>query len=148
MSCAIKIQEGLFEFINSTILNVCQTKNIPVQILYHSNLISDIKKDILRVYISRQIFREKQDTLCVDVTDKGQVRYTSDGVCSISFFQPKTISDGYRVMEELAQELKNALRKKRFANLWVRNPTATPYNIEQNCYRYNVTFNYEFDEIV
>lgn len=148
MMKAVRVIDELNTFLYETLNSICETKGVKCELHFHSNVLQENNNDTLRIYLNRRIIREDQDTLAVDVEDFGRVRYTSEGVYSISFFMPRFVSNSYDNMELIAQELKNELRKKRFACLWVRHITASPYTMENNSYRYDVTFSYEFDEIV
>lgn len=145
---AIQVVDELNTFLQNTIINLCQNNDIEYELNYHSNVLPENKVRNLRIYFNRRIIREEQDTLAVDVEDLGKVRYTSNGVYAISFFMARSIPNGYSKLEQVVQELKNALRQKRFECLWVHHVTATPYNMENNSYRYELTFSYEFDEII
>ena len=70
-----------------------------------SNLNPNNSIDKLRIYLTRRIIREDQDTLAVDVEDFGRKRYTSEGVYAISFLMPKTLSGGYLKLETIAAKL-------------------------------------------
>lgn len=145
---AIHVVDELNTFLQNSIIDLCQKNDIAYELNYHSNVLPENKVRNLRVYFNRRIIREEQDTLAVDVEDLGKVRYTSNGVYAVSFFMARSIPNGYSKLEQVVQELKNALRQKRFECLWVRHVTATPYNMENNSYRYELTFSYEFDEII
>lgn len=145
---AIHVVDELNTFLQNSIIDLCQKNDIAYELNYHSNVLPENKARNLRVYFNRRIIREEQDTLAVDVEDLGKVRYTSNGVYAVSFFMARSIPNGYSKLEQVVQELKNALRQKRFECLWVRHVTATPYNMENNSYRYELTFSYEFDEII
>lgn len=145
---AIHVVDELNTFLQDTIIDLCQKNGIEYKLNYHSNVLPENNVRDLRIYFNRRIIREEQDTLAVDVGDLGKVRYTSNGVYAISFFMARSIPNGYSILEQVVQELKNALRQKRFECLWVRHVTATPYNMENNSYRYELTFSYEFDEII
>lgn len=145
---AVNVIDELNTFLYDTLTELCQSENVAVEFDFHSNVLPENYNQKLRIYFNRRIIREDQDTLAVDVEDLGKVRYTSEGVYAISFFMARSIPNGYSKMELIAQKLKNALRQKRFDCLWVRHITASPYNMENNSYRYELTFSYEFDEIV
>lgn len=145
---AIRVIDELNTFLQESLISICENENVAVELNWHSNVLPDNQTQKLRIYLTRHIVREEQDTLAVDVEDLGKVRYTSTGVYAISFFMPRNISGSYNKMERIAQTLKNALRQKRFDCLWVRHITASPYNMENNSYRYELTFSYEFDEII
>lgn len=145
---AIEVTNIMFQFIENNLIELFNEKKLKFEILWHSNLLADNNANICRVYVNRRIIKEEQDTLSGTVVEQGRVRYNSTGACVISFFIPRSISKGYSDCEWIAQSLKNALRRERFDCLWVRNVTATPYNMENNSYRYDVSFGYEFDEIV
>lgn len=148
MSCAIENTNLLFKFLEDSLTELFNEEDVKFELLWHSNLLPDNDVGVVRVYINRQIVSETQDTLSVDVVDRGRIRYNTIGACTVNFFIPRTIPNGYQIAERVAQALKNKLRKERFASLWVRNPTARPHNIENNCYRYGVAFSYDFDEII
>lgn len=145
---AVTVIDELNKFLFDKLKEICKEKQIDAEFDFHSNVLPDTSNQKLRIYFNRRIIREEQDTLAVDVEDLGKVRYTSEGVYAINFFMARSIPNGYSKMEQIAQELKNALRQKRFDCLWVRHVTASPYNMENNSYRYDITFSYEFDEIV
>lgn len=145
---AVKVVDELNTFLYDTLSLICKHKKVDCELDFHSNVLPDNNNQKLRVYFNRRIISEDQDTLSVDVEDFGKVRYTTQGVYAISFFMARSIPNGFETMELIVQELKNALRRKRFDCLWVRHITASPYNMENNSYRYELTFNYEFDEIV
>lgn len=145
---AVTVIDELNTFLYDTLKAICQDKNVDAEYDFHSNVLPDNFNQKLRIYFNRRIIREDQDTLAVDVEDLGKVRYTSEGVYAINFFMPRAKPNGYSLLELIVQELKNALRQKRFDCLWVRHITASPYNMENNSYRYDLTFSYEFDEIV
>lgn len=145
---ALHVIDELNTFLYDTLTEFCQEEHIDTELDFHSNVLPTNENQKLRIYFNRRIIREDQDTLSVDVEDLGKVRYTSEGVYAISFFMARSIPNGYDKMELIVQRLKNALRLKRFDCLWVRHITASPYNMENNSYRYELTFNYEFDEIV
>ena len=148
MATAIEVTEELFNKVTDTLNEEFKVHKIVPNILYHTNVSTDVNIDEFRVYLNRRIFREQQDTLCVNVTDFGRVRYQSEGVVQVSFFAPRAVKSSSKVIEIIAQNLKNKLRKSQFNCFWLRNITATPYNIENNSYRYEVTATYIFDEIV
>ena len=145
---AMHVIDKLNTFLYDTLTTICQEEHIDAELDFHSNVLPTNKNQKLRIYFNRRIIREDQDTLAVDVEDFGKIRYTSEGVYAISFFMARSIPNGYDKMELIVQKLKNALRLKRFDCLWVRHITASPYNMENNSYRYELTFSYEFDEIV
>lgn len=145
---AIEVRNILFQFLENNLTQLFNEKKLPFEILWHSNLKEDNNSTICRVYVNRRIINEEQDTLSTDVVDHGRVRYNTIGACVVSFFIPRTISNSYSDCEWIAQNLKNQLRRERFDCFWVRDVTATPYNMENNSYRYDVSFGYEFDEIV
>ena len=145
---AMHVIDELNTFLYDTLTTICQEEHIDAELDFHSNVLPTNKNQKLRIYFNRRIIREDQDTLAVDVEDFGKIRYTSEGVYAISFFMARSIPNGYDKMELIVQKLKNALRLKRFDCLWVRHITASPYNMENNSYRYELTFSYEFDEIV
>lgn len=146
---AIELTNKLFGFLEEELNKLFKEQKLQCELLWHSNVLPDNNANKCRVYINRRIVTEGQDTLAINVVDQGRVRYNTVGVCVISFFTPRSQSGGYAKTEWIAQALKNALRQKRFEEcLWVRNVIATPYNMENNSYRYDVSFSYEFDEIV
>lgn len=145
---SIKVMDELAEFLEVNIYNLCEKNKIKCDIHYASNVQAELDRNKMTAYVSRQMFREEQDTLAVDVVDFGKRRYTSYGAMAVSFFMPRTIKNGYFIMETIAQNLKNILRAKSFNCLWVRDVMASPHLIENNCYRYDLTFSYLFDEIV
>lgn len=145
---AVRVIDELNNFLFNTLTALCKELEVNAEFDFHSNLVPTNENQKLRIYFNRQIIREDQDTLAVDVEDLGKVRYTSVGVYAISFFMARTIPNGYAKMELVAQKLKNLLRQERFDCLWVRHVTASPYKMENNSYRYELTFNYEFDEII
>lgn len=145
---AMHVIDELNTFLYDTLTTICQEEHIDAELDFHSNVLPTNENQKLRIYFNRRTIREDQDTLAVDVEDLGKIRYTSEGVYAISFFMARSIPNGYDKMELIVQKLKNALRLKRFDCLWVRHITASPYNMENNSYRYELTFNYEFDEIV
>ena len=145
---AIENTNKLFAFIETKLKEFMKEKQVNGEILWHSNVLPDNNPTICRIYVNRRVVSESQDTLAINVAELGKVRYTTVGVCVVSFFTPRSISGGYAKTEWIAQALKNALRKERFECLWVRDVTATPYNMENNSYRYDLSFGYEFDEIV
>lgn len=144
----IKVVDELNTFLYENLISLCKEYSVDNEINFSSNVLPENQNEKLRVYINRRIIREEQDTLAVDVEDLGKIRYTSYGVYAISFFMPRSKPNSYDLMESIVQKLKNALRKKRFDCLWVRHITASPYNMENNSYRYELTFSYEFDEII
>lgn len=148
MANSIEVTEELFNKVTDILNEEFKIHKIVPSILYHTNILADVAIDEFRVYLSRRIFREQQDTLCVNVTDLGRVRYQSEGVVQISFFAPRAIKNSSKILEIVAQNLKNKLRKSQFDCFWLRNITATPYNVENNSYRYEVTAIYMFDEII
>lgn len=148
MKDAIENTDELFTFLQDSLNNLFTEKGLGVELLWHTNLLDQNNPSRCRVYINRKIVNETQDTLAINVVEEKSVRYNTVGVCVISFFTPRSLDGGYAKTESIAQQLKNLLRKQRFDCLWVRDVTATPYNIENNSYRYDVTFGYEFDEIV
>lgn len=145
---AIEVVNEINTFLEDTMKRICAEENIDYEFHYHSNVIPETNSRSLRIYVNRRIVREQQDTLAVDVEDFGRVRYTSEGVYALSFFMARSVPKGFSTTERIVQKLKNALRKERFDCLWVRNPTGTPYSMENHCYRYELTFSYEFDEII
>lgn len=145
---AIKVVDELNKFLTETLKELSVKEQIETEINFHSNVQPTTNNQKMRVYINRKIIREGQDTLAIDVEDFGRVRYTSEGVYGISFFVPRNLSGSYGKMERTVQELKNALRQKRFDCMWVRHITASPFDMENNSYRYELTFNYEFDEVI
>ena len=144
----IENTNALFAFLETTLQNLFKEKDLKLELLWHSNVLPDNNPNICRVYVNRRIVNEEQDTLAINVAEMGRVRYNTQGVCVVSFFTPRSINGGYAKTEWIAQALKNALRRERFKCLWVRNVTATPFNMENNSYRYDLSFSYEFDEIV
>ena len=145
---AIKVMEEINTFLEEQMRAICAEENVDYDFHYHSNLITENNNRSLRIYVNRRIIREEQDTLAVDVEDFGRVRYTSEGVYVLSFFMARSVPKSFSTTERIVQKLKNALRKERFECLWVRNPTATPQGMENNSYRYDLMFSYEFDEII
>lgn len=145
---SIKVVNQLNTYLIEKLQSLCQDQEIECEFNFHSNVQPTTDNQKLRVYITRMIYRENQDTLAVDVGDIGKVRYTSEGVYALSFFIPRNISGSYRKMETIVQQLKNMLRKERFDCVWVRHIRASPFNMENNCYRYDLGFNYYFDEII
>lgn len=145
---AVEVVQEINTFLEDTLRSICADENIDYEFHYHSNVIPETNNRNLRIYVNRRIVREEQDTLAVDVEDFGRVRYTSEGVYVLSFFTARSVPRGFSTTERIVQKLKNALRKERFDCSWVRNPTATPYSMENNSYRYELTFSYQFDEII
>lgn len=145
---ALLVEDTLNTFLQERLSAICLTESLPLELNFYSNVAPDNDNQKLRVYIRSRIARESQDTLAVDVVDFGRIRYTSVGVYALSFFMPRNVSGGYLKMATVAQTLKTELRQKRFECTWLRNVTATPYQMENNSYRYELTFSFEFDEIV
>lgn len=145
---AVTVKNEINNFLKDKLKELCATVGIEYEFHYQSNLIAETNTQKLRVYFNSRVIREEQDTLAVDVEDLGRIRYTTNGVYVLNFFAPRNLPMSYDKMESIAQQLKNELRKARFECLWVRHITATPYPQENNSYRYDVTFSYEFDEII
>ena len=145
---SIEVVTELFNKIKTVLTDEFKNQDLTFQLLTHSNLNPKDAPTETRVYLNRRVYREGQDTLSVDVTDTGRRRYQSAGVVQASFFIPRSVVDGYRKTEIVAQVLKNELRKTSFECLWLRNIVASPFPTENNCYRYELTANYFYDEIV
>lgn len=145
---SIDVTTELFTAIKTSLTEHFKNERLQFKLLTHSNLDPKEAPTECRVYLNRMIYREGQDTLSVNVTDAGRVRWETAGVVQVSFFIPRSVVDGYRKTEIVAQKLKNDLRKMTFGCLWLRNITATPYYAENNCYRYELTANYFYNEIV
>lgn len=145
---SIEITNTINRFLTDTLNAICTENNVAFELHFSSNIKPTINKNLLRIYIDRRIIRENQDTLAIDVADFGRVRYTSEGLYSISFFTPISLSGSYAQMETVVQELKNKLRQAQLECVWLRFITASPFSVENESYRYELTFNYTFDEII
>lgn len=148
MSVGIEVVEELFGKVGEIVNAEFALHNIKPILMYHSNVIPEHHASECRVYINRRIFREEQDTISTNVTDSGRIRYESTGLLQVSFFVPRALKNSFKATEMVAQELKNQLRKSQFKCVWLRNIMATPYNSENNSYRYEVTATFIYDEIV
>lgn len=148
MASEIEVTEELFNSIVTVLNNEFKAHKVVPEILYHTNIVPEPKLAKFRVYLNRRVFMESQDTLSVNVSDLGKVRYSTRGIIQVSFFAPRAIPSSSKILEIVAQNLKNELRKSQFKCFLLRNITATPYNIENNSYRYEVTATYIYDEIV
>ena len=73
---AVQVIDELNNFLFNTLSALCKELEVNAEFDFHSNLVPTNENQKLRIYFNRQIIREDQDTLAVDVEDLGKVRYS------------------------------------------------------------------------
>jgi hypothetical protein len=91
---------------------------------------------------------EKQTALRIGVAPSQNRRYTSSGIVFVQIFCPMSVADAMNKGRKLAELARNAFRGKETANnVWFRDMRIDPLAPEDEFYRFNVSVEYEFDEI-
>lgn len=96
------------------------------------------------IRVSEQAVQEAQTTFA----EAGKQRFTASGLVFVQVFCPKSDSQCYEKGLKLAEIAKSAFRgKSTLGGVWFRNTTIRELPQEELYERFNVTSEFEFDEI-
>lgn len=134
--------------INTVLRDFIKERVPDCQILWNSLLKEENVKEELSCYVHDEIISEYQDTLSVDVGDLGKRRFESKGIYVLTFFVPRFMGNGYNLVEDMVQDLKNILRVRNFETCWVRGVQTSNLFSSKDERKFHLSFEFIFNEII